>query len=335
MFGVDFTRMKNLCLTFIVILTVILGATLYPFRFCPHNGVHWLAGGEGLYFNGWGVALTDDAFIGEGSFKAKHVSIELMIRVLRHSSNFGPREIFSFYDGSASPPLVIGMLSGRIFVYSRFEQWAGKKWYEQFNPDKWLARGKTHFITVTFGGGELALYVNGKLIEKRSANPGDASCEKISGRLILGSSPFGKNGWMGEIRGLAVYDVVLNTGDITNHYIKVFQEGIHSLTNAPGIKALYSFSKGQGSFARSLIDVPYGPIIIPARHIPFAAQFFHWPGENMRREAHWLGYDSGINLLLFIPPGLMLALIFYHGKKGYKPFLFAVFICCCISLFIC
>ena len=125
------------------------------------------------------------------------------------SKNWGPREIFSFYDGFASPPLLVGQWDGRIFLYSRFEENEGDKWYRRFRTTDRFPRGNPHLVTVTFGGDAKAIYIDGKLNNKTKTGIHDAAKTKFCGRLMLGNSPRGRNGWGGEVRGLAIYNRVL------------------------------------------------------------------------------------------------------------------------------
>jgi hypothetical protein len=173
--------LRALLVAFFLLLAVMLIATLYPFDFFPINGVQWLSNEPGLYFNGHGIAYTDKV---KTVCETKTVSVVLWLKERFGSKNWGPREIFSFYDGFASPPLVIGQWDGRIFLYSRFEKNEGDKWYRLFRTTYRFPLGKPHLVTVTFGGGVKAIYIDDKLNNKTKTGIRDANRIKFCGRLL-------------------------------------------------------------------------------------------------------------------------------------------------------
>ncbi len=180
---------------FLLLLSLMLSVTLYPYNFSPEaTGATWLTEETGIYFNGEGIAYTKP---GSKSPAYKQVSVELLLLERPGSKNWGPREIFSFYDGKANAPLLIGQWAGSIFLYSRFEVHSGNEWYKFFLSTKRLQKGKPQLLTVTFGYGEKKIYINGELVKTGKIITQQASNIDISGRIILGNSPTNKNGWWG------------------------------------------------------------------------------------------------------------------------------------------
>ncbi len=292
---------------FLVLLALMLAATMYPFNFFSPNGVEWLSDEPGLYFNGHGMALTgrdipnvaDDA-----------VSVELLLEERRGSKNWGPKEIFSFYDGSASPSLLVGQWGGHIFLYSRFDAPEDTLWYKRFRSTNRFPRGKPHLVTVTFSGKEKALYIDGALQEKKIREKQAETNVSFSGRLLLGSSPAGNHGWRGEVRGLALYNGVLPQEEVLQHHAVVRQKGMSGLAEDLACLALYPFDEGSGSSAASVVDAS-PPLYIAPHTIGLVPTLFSIPHKDMRN-TFLLGFplhDFLKNILLFIPFGVMLALI--------------------------
>ena len=291
--------------SFLLLLILMLAVTLYPYNFSPPaNGTEWLINKSGLYFNGKGIAYTDKRQIIPPQ---KQVSIEILLQERPGSKNWGPRDIFSFYDGKASPPLLIGQWDRRIFLFSRFESNKGEKWYKLFQSKKGFQRGKPHLVTVTFGGFEKAIYIDGKLINKNIIE----TDIKISGRLIIGNSPTNKNGWWGEIRGLAIYDRLLSPNEIKSHSAEVSSQGMHMLASVPGCLGLYTFEEGEGNIIESIVG-DNRPFYIPAQTFSIPETIFHYPHKDMRIESLFgalVTKDFGANILFFFPYGVLLSVI--------------------------
>jgi hypothetical protein len=309
-------RLRTLLVAFFLLLAVMLFAALYPFDFFPLNGVQWLSNEPGLYFNGHGIAYTDDA---KTVCETKTVSVELFLKERFGSKNWGPREIFSLYDGFASPPLIIGQWGGRIFLYSRFEENEGDKWYRLFRTKYRFPRGNPHLVTVTFGDGSKAVYIDGKLSSKRKIGVRDAAITKFCGRLMLGNSPMGRNGWWGEVKGLAIYNRVLLPEEIKEHSSEVFQGGIRRLAETPGCLALYPFDEGEGITAKNIVGKPHSFSIPTSRTPLIRATLFSLPHKDMRTESLFVA-DFLRNILFFVPYGILFStIILRKWTIGYFP----------------
>ncbi len=285
----------------------MLAATLHPFNFLSANGVQWLSGEPGLYFNGRGMALTGRD-ISSNAYDA--ISVELWLQERQGSKNWGPKEIFSLYDGAASPSLLIGQWGGHIFLYSRYNVEEDTFWYKRFRSTKRFPREKPHLVTVTFSGQEQALYIDGALQEKRISERHAETKVSFSGRLLLGSSPACNNGWRGEVRGLALYNTVLQQEEIAHHHTVVRRKGMYGLAEDPDCLALYPFDEGSGNSAASVKDASPA-LSIPPHTIAQVSTLFSLPHKDMRK-IHLLGFplhDFLKNILFFLPFGLILALI--------------------------
>jgi hypothetical protein len=275
--------------------------------------VRWVPNEPGLYFDGAGIAYTDRA---ESISLKKAVSIELLLKERRGSKNRGPREIFSFYDGAISPSLLVGQWASRIFIFSRFEKNKGYKWYRLFRTKQLFPRGKAHLVTITFDENEKAIYIDGQLSNRKNVELNDRAHIEFSGNFLLGNSPIGKNGWWGEIKGLAVYNRILLPDEIMTHSRNIFQKGMNGLAETPGCLALYPFDEGEGNTAKSILGKPR-PFSIPVGLNALGLTMLSLPHKDMR----FYGFnktDFLKNIVFFVLFGILLtAIILKKYATGY------------------
>jgi glycopeptide antibiotics resistance protein len=313
MFNKAHLSLQILLIAFFLILAVMIFAGLYPLNFFPPNRIQWLSSEPGLYFDGAGIAHTEGT---QAISLKKAVSIDLLLKERSGSKNWGPREIFSFYDGPISPALLVGQWGGRIFVYSRFERNEGQEWYRVFLTRYRFPRGRAHLVTVTFDKNEKAIYIDGRLDNKKDVELNDSARIEFSGSLLIGNSPRGKNGWFGEIRGLAVYNRILLPEEIMTHSREVFQKGVSSLAVTPGCIALYPFDEGEGNTAKSILIAPR-QFFIPVSLNSLGISLLSLPHKDMR----FYGFnkaDFQKNIAFFVLFGSLLsAIVLKKYATGY------------------
>ena len=151
--------------SFCILIAFMLAVTLYPYRFPPPaNGTDWLPNESGLYFNGRGIAYTKET---QKFLPQEQVTIELLLKERSGSKNWGAKDIFSFYDGEASPPMQIRQRHSDIFLFSRADFIKNKEWYKSFHIEKTIKKGEVYLLTVTLGSFEKAIYFNGELAKKK------------------------------------------------------------------------------------------------------------------------------------------------------------------------
>lgn len=310
--------LRFLLAAFFLILAGMIFLGLYPFNFFPPNGVRWLPNKPGLYFDGAGIAYTDRR---ESISIKKALSIELLLRERPDSKNWGPREIFSFYDGAHSPSLLVGQRSGRIFIYSRFEKNEGHKWYRRFRTKHRFPRGTAHLVTITFDKKEKAIYLDGQLSDRKNVKLKDGTHIEFSGSFLLGNSYSGNNGWMGEIQGLAIYNRILLPDEIVTHRRDISKKGMIGLAETPGCSALYPFDEREGNTAKSISNKPR-PFTIPVSMHALPLTILSLPYNDMRSH----GVDKADfleNIVFFVPFGILLTAIML---KKYRNSYFSIFL---------
>jgi hypothetical protein len=313
MFNKAHLSLRILLVAFFLTLASLIFAGLYPFNFFPPNHVQWLSNEPGLYFDGAGIAFTEGA---EAISLKEAVSVEILLKERSGSKNWGPKEIFSFYDGPISPSLLVGQWDGRIFIYSRFEKNEGQKWYRLFRTAHRLTRGKAHLITVTFDKNEKAIYLDGQLRNRTKVELNDRVEIEFPGNLLIGNSPRGKNGWFGEVRGLAVYNRVLKPEEIVVHSRKILQKGVKTFTETDGCVALYPFDEAEGETARSILSPPRH-FFIPASLNSLGISLLSLPHKDMRFY-DFNKADFQKNIVFFVLFGSLLsAIILKRFATGY------------------
>ena len=314
---------RFLLIFFFIILAAMIFGGLYPFNFFQANRIYWLSDEPGLYFDGAGITFTEKAVTIP---LKKGISIELFLKEPRESKNWGPKEIFSFYDGAASPSLLVGQWGGRIFIYSRFEKNRNDKWYKIFRTKRRFPREEAHLVTVTFNEVEKAIYIDGQLRNKKNVVLNDKSTIEFSGRFLLGNSPIIKNGWRGEIKGLAVYNRVLTPEEIVTHSRDIIRKGMSGLAETSGCLALYPFDEGKGKTAKSIFGNTR-PFFIPDSLYARGLSMLSLPHTDMR-SAGFNKSDFLNNIAFFVLFGALFSAILL---KKYKPGYFATFLVVILS----
>lgn len=313
MINKEHLSLRFLLVVFFIILAAMIFAGLYPFNFFPSNRVQWLSNERGLYFDGAGIAYTEKA---DSVSLKKAVSVELLLKERRGSKNWGPREIFSFYDGFGAPSLLVGQWAGRIFIYSRFEKNKNQKWYRLFRTKHRFPRGKTHLVTITFDESEKAIYIDGQLINKKKVELNDRTHIEFSGSFFLGNSYRRKNGWYGEINGLVIYNRILLPDEIVTHSKEVFKKGVSGLAETPGCLALYPFDEGKGNTAKSILNKPR-PFYIPDNLNSHGLSLLSLSLKDMRFPGFYKA-DFFKNIAFFVLFGTLLsAIILKKYATGY------------------
>lgn len=298
-----------LCFAFIV-------AGLWPFEFFPENKVDWVNEPSGLRFRGrsdgsdggaGGLAFTPQPLGSAGN--GVSFSIEIRLRCNREPRGSLPG-ILVFCDEEKRPSLFLGQWKSCLVV-RRFNTTAshGKRWKEASVCNA-LTEGTTRFITVTSNGSECVFYVDG--VPKRryprfSLLPQAGSLQ--GHYLLLGNTPESKNGWIGDILGVALYDRFLGEDEVMESYRAWTRGQDGSSARRDGLFLQYEFQKEteEKVFDHSGRD---NDLLIPP-YAKFATRLLT-PLEIVGIGRSFV-MDAVVNVLGFIPFGLSLC-IFLAGR---------------------
>jgi VanZ family protein len=129
----------------------------------------------------------------------------------------------------------------------------------------------------------------------------------------------GRNGWWGEVKGLAIYNRVLLPEEIKKHSSDVLQRGMRGLAETPGCLALYLFDEGGRITAKSIVGKPHSFSIPNSRTPLILATLFNLPHKDMRFESLFVA-DFLRNILFFVPYGILFSTIILRKFTiGYFP----------------
>jgi hypothetical protein len=233
----------------ICVLCGILVAAWWPFH-SPANQVEWMTAGNGLSFGRYGIVLSAGAFQKNMSGGDGSGSIEIWLEPEKIQ---GTRTILAF-DGSDHPGTPFSLL-----------QTADALRIQQYNIDpnniSWTAdaavrnvfRSNTPvFITIVLSTHQTSVYVDG--VHSSTFLIGGVSTRNLTGRLVVGNSPFAGGSWTGKIFGLAVYRTQLTPPQVARHFGEWMSVRRPELAGEPIPAALFLFNEGKGRVVHNAVD---------------------------------------------------------------------------------
>jgi hypothetical protein len=313
------------------ILCAIFLAGFWPFC-APKNQVAWLSGQNGLRFGGRGIAF------GERPFQALSPEGPVTLEIcLLPASLSGSGTILAFND-FANPNYVFALrqFDGALAVQRPAYDPQGtlvRQW--------WATRGvftatKPTVLTITSARDKGTLYVDGVLagISREHAN---MSVDMV-GTLVLGSSVV-RDGWRGQISGLAIYNSLLTPAEIESHSIRWLQQESPVADGGSPPAALYRFNEGTGSTvydeaapANDALNIPARYLLVHPKYLtplwdPFRSRWDGW-----RTTSYWS--DVAVNITGFVPFGYFFAAWFSLIRSTSRPRMAALFLGIAVSFLI-
>jgi hypothetical protein len=273
----------------VLVSAAILIAGWLPGGFDPINLVHW-SGGTGLRFESPSQVLSErPLWLHGGEF-----TLEVWLAPDAPPS-VGNREILSFVDGPGVSPLLLGQWPKGFFLRSRVHNPKGRPSQDRYGR---FAIATTVHLAVLGRGQEAMLFVDGEPTQVSVSMPESP----FGGRLLLGSSASGFRPWLGELQAVAIYDRAIEAEEIQRHAaLSPFGRGIDA-TATGGPVAFYAFDQPGGVRIESQRDgAP--TLLLPERVSKPSPPIlrFMFSGKN------WFHRDVALNLLGFLPLGLVIA----------------------------
>lgn len=303
---------------------------LWPFNFFPANRVQWLKDRNGVHFDQPGqIYSAVPGAVEPGSpdtFRNGSFSIELWLRPDKVSSSL--RTIFFAYDPDRGKEFGIEQSITDLVVRGRFLDSSGEVRSTKLYVDDCFQKGQERFITVVSGAEGTVIYrdgVRGKSVPYR-LDPGG-----LSGRLVLAQSASSKKPWMGSVFGLALYNRALTNGEALKNY-RAWTTASTVVPDAlPGITALYPLDEKRGELIHNRAG-PMPDLVIPGHFQPLRRVFLETSFTVGKSDL----LDSAINILGFIPFGLLMSAYLHRGLSfpRYRSILLAIVIGGLISLLI-
>jgi len=184
------------------------------------------------------------------------------------------------------------------------------------------------FVTITAGPKGSSIYFNGKLARMF---PGYILNGRVlSGQLIFGTSPFEKQTWRGEWRGLAIYGSELSPADVLAHYQKWTEGRQTELAKELVQTALYDFHEGTGDTIHDLAGIA-PDLFIPKHYFVPHKAILRWPWDEYRPSQSY-AVDIALNIAGFVPLGFLLSTFLWTSTRCQRPVLTAILIGALLSL---
>jgi VanZ family protein len=291
-------------------LGIMLVAGLWPFR-APLNRVKWLENKDGLQFvHNSGVRSTT-AFHTKGPKDNTEETIEIW---LAPGSIRSGNTILAF-DGSDHPgaAFLLRQYKDELIVRQQYLDSHGTSQTEWLAVGNAVSEGNPVFVTVTLGAQGTSIYLNGKLSETFAKR--GTSTNQLTGRLVIGDAPQGRDSWPGQVWGLAMCEKQLTSSQVSEHYASWNRDKQPVIRQDEAPAALYVFNEHQGNTIFNRID-RINNLTIPDRYFALHPPFL---SSVMRDYQQTAGYwqDIVVNIVGFIPYGFFLAL-FWSEVRAVK-----------------
>ncbi len=322
-------RRVVLCLTACAVAAVLYFG-LHPHGYDFSNHASWEAGGAGLRFEKYGMALARlDSGLVERVRTREGFSILLVVHPKQAGSG-GSGHILTLHGGSDAQQLVVWQWSSHIIAMNDTD-YAQRRKVGRVSARIPAPPRQAMVLALTAGRGGTTLYADGQAV----ASNRSLLLHFPAGRdtlLVLGNSVYGDEPWQGTVAGLALFDRELEPGSVASLYDS--WAGTGSLASAGGRNpaALYLFTEKGGS---RVFDAAGGaqPLDIPRRATPPRRKMLAGvPGDA--GPPGGLARDALLNVAGFLPVGfLCTAALGLSGRaSGGRAAAGAVLFCFALSL---
>ena len=284
------------------VLLIILFFGLRPKGMRWDNAVHWLPGKGAIAFERNGIAFVDDFHNARKTSTTDALSIELAVRAGSISKR-GFGSLLMMHDGSDHRQLIVGQWESSIIVMNG-NDYDHTRRLPRLSVKDAFSTEKIKFITITASAKATQLYIDGGLVGAVQGWQLIVPDQARQLRLILGNSANAKNSWIGEIYGLAVYEMALAAETVKRNYDRYVQEGSFTPDGKNDLLLLYSFREQGGNLVP---DQSGGnqPLKIPIRPIVLKKTFLSAPWHQFKLSRSFF-VDTILNVIGFIPMGAVL-----------------------------
>lgn len=313
------TRFTLVLLLLVGIVTLLFG--VWPLNFFAENQVRWLADQDGIQFYKQGlssrratggVIYSDSPLdIRTETHSFEPTTIEISFEA-HGGKPGGLAHVVSFYDGYRRSLLVIGQRKSHLVIRSRVNRNEARDTCREIGLEHEMSPNEKKLITIASGVERTDIYVNGELARSYDVQM-LIGVEHFRGHLNLGNSSIGHNAWTGNLYGLALYDELLTSEQIRQHYM-LWANNPEDIPAAVEFKPmiLYSFDERAGASVRNRVGNANHLSIPPAfKPLKSSISIRFW------RDMAWdrgLIVDILVNVLGFIPLGYSLIMLFGASK---------------------
>ena len=286
----------------VLLVLALFYAGLSPFDLARRNGVEWRPESRALGFDGSGIVFSRGTFQFEEG--ARELSIETWV-VPGDAPPWKEGTILSFVDERAVAPLALSSRYGSLTLRYRILE-DRVETTRAISVGNALEEARPTHIVVTSGAGGTRVYLDGEAPDRlRSRQSLVDAPQGFRGRLVLGNSPQGSSGWVGEVRGLALYERALSELEVVEHAARIQDQGMRSLMPEPQLRALYVFDSPSRRSVPNLISAQ-GALSVPALFEAQRLEVLMFPPPVSPLRSPRFRQDILRNLLGFIPLGVLL-----------------------------
>ena len=316
-------RLSVSLLILVSIVTLLFG--LWPLNFFSENQVRWLGRQDGIQFYKQGLStrrasggvIYSHSPIEVGTRASTFVPATIEIYVEPHGAKGGGlAHIVSFHDGYPRSSLIIGQWKTYLVIRSRDNQNDARDTYREIDLKHGLSTNETKLITITSGPERTEIYVNGEPARSYDVRA-LIGVEHFCGYLNLGNSSIGHNAWIGNLYGVALYDTLMTSEQIRQHYELWSDRSVDKLASVePVPMILYSFSERTGASVHNQMG--------DTNHLTIPSRFKALRKAIVVRFWRDMDWDAGtvkdilVNILGFVPFALCM-LLFLAGTTRMSP----------------
>ena len=296
----------NLGAICLLTLCVMFLAGLWPFH-SPRNKVSWLSHSNGLLFGKYGSIAS------AGVLKANPLQAESSCGLeiwLEPKLVDGEGTVLGFYwpDSGIVPFAIRQYRSGLELEKSSRDAKSATVVY----VDKVFSHRGPVLVTITSSRSGTTIYADGAMLRK-FAHFG-LSIQDFTGRLVVGNSPVVAFDWIGQVRGLAIYDRELTADEASQHFANWTRNERPIIAGTEGPGGLYLFNERQGNVVHNQVD-SRTDLLIPERFFVLQQRFLERPWDEFR--PGWRYWKNiGVNIVGFIPLGFFFCAYFSSSQNS-------------------
>ncbi len=274
--------------------------------------MEWLGSRNGIHFDWHGQIYGNSPWQEEPAQSGSPAKCSFSIEIwLQPDKAYSWGTILSIYDPARSETLRINQSLTDLVLGGEFQDQDGRAGVKPVWVTRIFEPARPRFVTITSGPQGTTAYMEGIREHLTPLSPRNGS---LSGRFIVGHSGSENSAWAGTLLGLAIYDRTLTADEVAEHYAAWNGNGVTELAKTKGIVALYPMDERTGRVvhnrAGSMPD-----LVIPDRFYILHRRFLADPTRLQRSDIS----DAAINILGFIPFGLLVSLYFSQVMRLSRP----------------
>src|SRR5262249_46153065 len=183
---------------------------------------------------------------------------------------------------------------------------------------------KPILITMT-SGQRTSIYIDGVLVKTDEFR---FLRSNFVGKMVLGTSPSFDQGWVGQVRGLSLFDREIAADEVALRY----RSWMNGQVQASGASHFYRFDEHNGQIVKDAVS-PGINLKIPPRYTVIDGAFLESPWKGFNNDwGYWK--DVLVNIGGFIPFGFLFGVYFSSVNPVQRPLLTTILFGGLVTLFI-